>query len=298
MALKNWIKETRERGISEFDESLYQLYLGLWRQFDLEYGTNIFDQKWDLLVIMDACPASHIASVVNEYSFLTNDTTYSNASATPVWMERTMKEDYSSTMNKTAYITGNPWSNSKIATEDFHTLDEVWQYGWDDSVGTVKPKTVTDTALHHRDENWDRMIVHYLQPHRPFLNYPDLSHQMTEDFTEKEAENVFYKLRHGKISEGTVREAFRDNLRAGLDEVDRLLRNIEAETTIITADHGNMFGKHFLYDHPHNVPHPGLRRVPWIETTAVNRDNESPERTETDNASSDVEKRLQDLGYI
>lgn len=298
MGLTDWITETRDRGFGGLDESLYQFYLGLWRQLDREYGTNVFDEEWDLLVIMDACAASHVAHISDEYPFLSTDTTYSNASATPVWMERTMSEEYSSEMEKTAYITSNPWSNSKVSSEDLGSLEEVWRYGWDDEVGTVQPETVTNAALRHRDEDWDRMIVHYLQPHRPFLNYPKLSHQMSEEFTENEKENVFYKLRHGEVSEELVREAFRDNLRSCLSEVNRLLRNIDAEETVITSDHGNMFGKHLIYDHPHNVPHPDLRRVPWVETTAVNKDDESPEQVSSDDFDNSVEDRLKDLGYV
>jgi hypothetical protein len=50
-------------------------------------------------------------------------------------------------------------------------------------------------------------------------------------------------LRRGKLTYDEVWHAYRENCRHVLASVAVLLRNYDAETAVITADHANAFGK-------------------------------------------------------
>jgi len=99
-----------------------------------------------------------------------------------------------------------------------------------------------------------------------------------------------------------VWDEYLDNLRSVLDSVELLLENVDAETVAITADHGELFGEWGLYSHIYGVPHPKLRNVPWVETTATDRETTSAEELLSSysglNDNENIEERLSALGYI
>ena len=136
-------------------------------------GEAIFAREWDLLVILDACRfdlLSEIAST-NEYSFLTDITPFRSLdSTTKAWMARNFTAGRRTEMQHTAYVCGNPFSAEELNAAEFALLDEVWKYGWDDELGTLPPRAITDrTIAAGRNANPDRIIAHYMQPHNPFV---------------------------------------------------------------------------------------------------------------------------------
>ena len=56
-----------------------------------------------------------------------------------------------------------------------------------------------------------------------------------------------------------------DDLRQGLDAVEMLVEDIDAENIVITADQGDAFSEYGIYSHP-ILPIPPLRKVPWVST--------------------------------
>jgi hypothetical protein len=85
-----------------------------------------------------------------------------------------------------------------------------------------------------------------------------------------------------------------------LDDVALLLENMDAETVVISADHGNALGEFGFYGHPPHSPLPSVRRVPWVETTATDSGDYEPTQ-EADGevpTGEEVESRLKDLGYL
>lgn len=145
MTLLDWLTESWQR----FQEhnlgyavraSLYEFYLGAWRTLGdfYEYGTPIYDEDWDVLIVLDACRHDQIDEVLPEYGFLThNRPFYSLASASEEWMEKNFGFSYSDEMAQTIYVTGNPFSRNYFGQNDFFQLDEVWRYAWDDEQGTI-----------------------------------------------------------------------------------------------------------------------------------------------------------------
>ncbi|CAJ53640.1 sulfatase-like hydrolase/transferase [Haloquadratum walsbyi] len=126
------------------------------------------------------------------------------------------------------------------------------------------PDLVTNQAITTgRDDQPERMIVHYMQPHAPFIS------SALERGYLKEHEKSPYSYLKEDGDFDTIWEAYLNNLRFVLDEIGRLLDNIDADSVVITADHGELFGEWNLYSHTYGVPHLNLCSVPWVETSAV-----------------------------
>lgn len=110
----------------------------------------------------------------------------------------------------------------------------------------------------------------------------------------------FDSLRSGDVPREEAWTEYLNHLRFVLDEVERLLDNLNAEMVVITADHGEAFGEFSFYRHVIGCPLPCMREVPWVTTTAEGNetyDSEAPEPVvETESAS--VETRLEGLGYL
>lgn len=263
-------------------------------------GTPVWERDWDVLLILDACRTDLMREVANEYSFIATPenvgTHWSVASKSSDWLRRTFTLDYEAEIRNTAYITGNPFTAKVPLDIEPAIMDEVWKYAWDDDLSTIPSRPLTDRAIDTwRDGDVDRMIVHYMQPHGPFIPEPELGeYGEPEDFG-----HGFGSLwgRVGKdISKVEVWDAYRKNLKYVLDDVELLLDNLDADTVAISADHGNAVGEFGLYGHPWDVLLPSIRRVPWVETTANDTETHQP-TTERKDKSTDVENRLRDLGY-
>lgn len=92
-------------------------------------------------------------------------------------------------------------------------------------------------------------------------------------------------------------EAYLATLRYVLDDVALLLENVDAERVVITADHGEAFGEWGFYGHTVGCPHPVVRRVPWVETTATDEETHESAVTPEVDAAFDRDQHLRDLGY-
>ncbi|MFC6907152.1 hypothetical protein [Halalkalicoccus tibetensis] len=302
MSLGDWVRvsaeKIRRKGVEGVRDVAYDLYTGLWwLGWPIPRGTNVYEREWDVLVILDACRVDLLRSVSNEYEFLdTVDRMESVGSMSKEWMAKTFTDEYAPEVANTAYITSNVFSERLLSSDQFQQLDEVWRYGWDETHGTVLPRPVTDRAIQTaRETDPDRMIIHYVQPHHPFIGL-DRSFD-AEPFGPALSDTVVDALRKNKIDFETFWAAYQDNLRCVLDDVDLLLSNIDAERVAITADHGDGLGEWGIYDHPVGCLHPAIRTVPWTQTTATDHGTYDPELTSTEN-SAEVEARLQALGYV
>lgn len=136
-----------------------------------------------------------------------------------------------------------------------------------------------------------------MQPHKPFI---DKGEDRT-DVSLKEwsvGASVYLPSRNGGRTIDEVEEGFIENLRYVLEEVELLLSNIDAETVVITSDHGQAMGEDFLLDHTKGVVHESMRRVPWAETTATDKRTLTPNEYELrDEKSANREEQLRALGY-
>jgi glucan phosphoethanolaminetransferase (alkaline phosphatase superfamily) len=73
---------------------------------------------------------------------------------------------------------------------------------------------------------------------------------------------------------------------------------MDADKVIISADHGEMFGELGQFGHPESIPHPKLKKVPWVETTASDKKTRHPEKDFKLSDDYDLEEKLINLGYL
>lgn len=285
------------------------------------WGTNVFDRDWDALIILDACRVDALREVEDEYDFLTVDDSITSVGSTSFeWMNHTFDSRYRSKIEQTAYVSGNGYTDSVLGQggdtghaampfgpskydvvdpEDFGYLEELWRVDFDDdsewmidgNAGSrVHPKYTTDRAIAAgRERELERLVVHYMYPHDPFplADRPELF-------------RPFDALRAGDVSREAAWDEYLNHLRFVLDEVERLLENLDAEDVVITADHGEAFGEYGFYRHVIGCPQPCMRKVPWVEASATDLEtyesrSPSPEST---NDRVSAEDRLEHLGYL
>lgn len=305
MDLRSWARESaatiRRDGVAGLRDVVYPAYLKLlhqWFRFTGP-GTSIYEREWDLLIVLDACRLDLLREVKDEYDFIEGVGELTSVDTmTHPWMEKTFGERFRSEMAETAYVCGSPFSEQLLEASDFDVLDETWLDGWDAELGTLPPRPVTDRGIQiARESDPERLILHYLQPHHPFIPHPDLDPgQSIDEFNEEPWRDIWARLRHGEVSRETVWDAYRDNLRHVLDDVAILLENVDADRVVITSDHGNAFGEWGVYGHPMHVPLSCLRVVPWVETTATDHETHEPAEHATE-VDAKVSERLQQLGY-
>lgn len=261
-------------------------------------GAPVWERNWDVLLILDACRLDLMEEVVDEYSFLGDIKTYDSvASKSPDWIRRTFSDEHRDHVDDAVYVTGNPFTE-KIDFREPRELHEVWKHAWNDDLSTVPARPITDRAIATwRDTDAERMIVHYMQPHVPFVPQPELGeYGQAEDFGHG-FDDIWHRV-GGELSYETVWQAYRDNLHYVLTDVELLLSNLDADTVAISADHGNAIGEWGVYGHPPDRLLSVLRDVPWVETTATDTGEYQPStERQSEGGASEIEDRLRALGY-
>jgi hypothetical protein len=306
---------------------LYALYFLPWMTFTARYpiGRQIYDHEWDALIVLDACRVDAMREVAPEHDFIEDvGRVVSVGSTSKEWISNTFTDRYREEIAETACVSANSWVDTVLTDEvdwgfwtatkesflqshevfgrlmardtvtqaDFETFESIGGLGAGESFGVTTAEDVTDYAIDvGRRSDADRLVVHYMQPHAPYIaNVND------EGNIDEVDRKPFDALRAG-ADRKRIWNAYLDNLRYVLSNVERMLENLDAERVVITADHGEMFGEFGLYEHIGGIPHPALKTVPWVETSATDTHTYEPEiETRTDDVA--VEDRLADLGYL
>ncbi|MFB6192539.1 MAG: hypothetical protein ABEI11_04365, partial [Haloarculaceae archaeon] len=152
---------------------------------------------------------------------------------------------------------------------------------------------------------------HFMQPHYPFLDRPELTfeswdpEEMRDDerTSGNDPHNVWQALELGLVDRKVVWEAYADNLRRVLAPALNLAADL-GNRSVLTSDHGNMLGERAwpipirLWGHPMGVRTPELVEVPWAVLSGERREvtDEGVHDHEFE-AGGEVEERLRDLGY-
>jgi hypothetical protein len=135
---------------------------------------SIMEEHWDYLVILDACRYDFFSKLYRGYLRGNLEKRISLGSSTIEWCKKSFRERYDDVI----YISANPFVNSNIAVmgfsakDHFHRVIDVWNWGWNEELGTVHPKDVNRAMQNFKDDYPDkRFIIHYLQPHSPYLSH-------------------------------------------------------------------------------------------------------------------------------
>lgn len=263
-------------------------------------GRSIFDEEWDVCILLDACRADELENQRSNFDWIDTVGRFpSLGSCTWNWLPKTLEVTSDETLQETTYVCANPFSERFCTQDQFHELDEVWRYAWDEKKGTVYPRAVTDRAIHHgRTTDASRLLVHYIQPHVPFLSNEAESLTRANFTHEKEsAFDAWERVTRGELSRQAAISMYRDTLERVLVDVELLLSNIQADDVVVTADHGEAFGEWGLYGHPEYIDLPCLTQVPWLETVAVDEETYTPKEYERTETGVSTEEQLAALGY-
>lgn len=284
-------------------------------------GMNVFEEDWDTLVILDSCRVDALREVAPEYDFLGDiGSRWSVGGQSSEWLANTFDKTHTSEIRETAYVTANPHSETVLenrleqnwdGSSDPHTgrlqrygswdiadadelvaYEPLWQYNGDYE---YPPRYVTDRGISvHERGDANRVILHYMPPHTPYLD------RAIPDNSPSFAGSEMRYLNHTGDKD-TVFEAYLNMLRWVLDDVELLLRNIDSEKVVLTADHGEAFGEYGVYYHHAGSLHPHIRQVPWAVTSATDTGSYTPSFAPEDvdeTRRQTVEESLQALGYI
>ncbi|GGM72535.1 hypothetical protein J2752_002382 [Halarchaeum rubridurum] len=298
-ALREGVRALRHGGPGVVLELLSRAYYTYGRRTD---GVDVLGRDWDVLVVLDACRADLMSAVEDDHEWLERRGTVESAGATSSeWLTNTFGAASRETLGEVGYVTGNPYSDEYVAHDAFAFVDEVWEYGWDDDLGTVPARPITDRAITAgRERDAERLVVHYMQPHFPSVPRGEGDGVSLERFG-RESLSVWEELRYGRRDPADVWAAYVENLEYVLEEVRLLTRNLDAERVAVTADHGNALGERHLYGHVGGASTPELREVPWCVTDATDTGDYRPATDHaTDGgeaAADDVAARLEALGY-
>jgi hypothetical protein len=293
-AIPPWLKSRLVPG------GIFQLFRTISTEYN--YGTNPFDRDWDVLVVVDACRYDLFKSTVSDHpirdQFDAVDSVYSCASATNEWLTK-LEDTTDEILSNTFYISGSGHIDAFPQFKDrLQGYEDVWEYGHDSDLRTVPAGPVTNAAIRaFRTVDADRFVVHYVQPHAPFVHCVG---RYGGDKVGNERTNVWELLERREVDEDDVWEDYEANLRYVLDDVQTLIENATGRV-VVTSDHGNALGEWGLYGHPIHHPFPVLRKVPWatgsggeLETYDVKQNSDVVEQT----TDTKVREHLQDLGYL
>ncbi|QLK26416.1 hypothetical protein HYG81_02005 [Natrinema zhouii] len=145
---------------------------------------HFLESEWDYCLVLDACRYDVFSDVYDEYLDGTLEKRWSTGSSTPEWAYRTFTDEHD-----IAYFSGNPFINDLgiplnelkwgascdyewSASEHISDVFDVWKSGWDDDLGTVPPDSLGAAFHDNQDavERADRTVLHYMQPHAPYLS--------------------------------------------------------------------------------------------------------------------------------
>lgn len=270
-------------------------------------GVNLLEQDWDTLVILDACRADLFEEVTDDDSFDEYRRIVSLGSHTGEWGRATFD---GTEYGDTVYVTANPYA-SRTASGSVHALVEVWHDDFDDDAKTVLPGDVVDAALDAYDSYPDkRLVVHFMQPHHPFVTDDELDQFSNWNIEKAASPNAditpphdpFDALGMELVSRQRVWDAYRRNLEFVLAHAYEVAASIPGRT-VLTADHGNLLGERAwpvplrVYGHPRGVRAGPLITVPYAVLDDERRRivDDGVRTTTTDEAA--IDDRLRLLGY-
>jgi len=281
----------------------------------LDQYTLIWNTNWKYLIILDACRYDYFEKVYKDYGTLRSGKlkrAISPGSSTTEWLEAIFQ---GRECKYVIYISANPYVNSKglpyrgfnpkPIISRFYRVIDVWDWGWNEELSTVHPKEVNKAVLITKRLYPDkRLIIHYIQPHFPYLSLAQEGIKIAElriyrergptatRFIDKVRGfirwKIFLKLMGDrglklafklvgkpleyneliahKLGMEGLRRAYEENLKLVLSYVDKLVPHLKGKgLVIITADHGELLGERGLFDHPERVRVPELVEVPWLE---------------------------------
>jgi hypothetical protein len=246
---------------------VYYLVGPYYRKLVPNKGTFVMNEDWDNLIILDACRYD----LFKEVTGINSDYIISRGSKTPEFL----RENFSNRrFSDTVYVTANPMVNRECKN-CFYKVVSVWKHGWDEEIGTVLPETMVDYAVKAKEDYPDKkLIIHFVQPHNPYIKDPEVNRGYKKDVKRgenpaRQIGNPWREVARGNLSLEVVYKAYRRNLEAVVPHAFDLAKKLKGKS-VITSDHGEAFNEWAfpfpirILGHPYYVHIPALVKVPWL----------------------------------
>lgn len=266
-------------------------------------GNLVMGEDWDNLIILDACRYREF----EEQNTMEGELSRFESAASQSW-EFMEKNFVDKELHDTVYVSANPFT-PRLEEGIFHSLITLLDE-WDEEHETVLPETVVEHAVDVDEEYPDkRLIVHFMQPHYPFLGPTgeEIDHRGYD--TGDGEPNIWEILQwrhdgYGDFDEEIVRKAYRENVDIALDAAEQLIEEFTGKT-VVTADHGALIGERLSpipvrgYGHSIGIRVPEVTEVPWFEPDYSERKEVVAEEPQIyDEVDREVvEERLESFGY-
>lgn len=283
---------------------IHQAY-GRYTNSQYDDGIDVMGAEWDNLVLLDAARFDYFEATNPIEGPLRKEISRGKKS----W-EFIEANFLDRALHDTVYVTANPFSTD-IPEGTFHHVDHLHVRAWDDRIGTVRPEDVVEAAIEaHEQYPNKRLIVHYMQPHRPYLGETAEMLRKRLDLQgyghHDEGIQIWGAVKQRDVTIEETRTAYTESLEIVLNSADELLEELSGKS-VVTSDHGEMLGERVfpfttrVWGHMEGFDTPTLREVPWLEVESnVRRTVESERPVESDGAEltdSEVADRLEALGY-
>lgn len=266
------------------------------------YGIDYLEEDWDNLILLDGCRYDlfeYVSTIDGDLSCQK-----SNSSSSDEYFEKNFD---GGEFGDIVYFSANPHIDNIDA--HFYDIVRLWETDWDEETGTVLPSDAVDRVLEREEEYRDkRIVLHLMQPHRPFLG----EHAKNIDQTGLSREGVqrqhgedpeipfwWHRLQRGELTREEIWPAYKETLEVTLPYVEKLLDELPGKS-VVSADHGNAFGENNLYGHPSYRHHPSINDVPWLEVNKPRKEivEEKPTAKAKREHFDQATDRLEALGYI
>lgn len=186
-----------------------------------------------LLIVLDACNFDVFIEnigILEEKLVLSIGKAISSGSCTKEWLLNTFTEPLD-----TIYVTANPFVTMLFSGKNmFKKIVDVSKKFWDKKLKTVRTEYVNLVAMKYLLEG-ENVIVHYIQPHAPFIDAPP-SLYMKSNICALAERNPF------------IRQDFRNAYYKNMQYILRHVRRITIAAlklgykVVITADHSELLG--------------------------------------------------------
>ncbi|MFB6200096.1 MAG: hypothetical protein ABEJ83_04405 [Candidatus Nanohaloarchaea archaeon] len=243
----------------------------------LKLLNDLREEESYLLIILDACRYDILNEVANDYFDVEVRPVYGASRNTFDWGRQVWPEEYD-----VRYVSGAPPVNSEpredrtdddkrvlyegyVPSEHLKNIRDAWHDVWEEDKG-IPPEEITQIAL--EDIDVKPLVVHYYQPHLPFLGEKDPESVLSKDMVEGKNTidlDIWEMAKKGKIEKAELTEMYESNLRRVLETAKTLVNLSDHDKVVITADHGEALGEYGVYGHPKHIDHPKVREVPWVE---------------------------------
>lgn len=275
-------------------------------------GISIMSEDWDNLVILDACrydTFKRLSDLPGNLNCVKSQGTATN--------EFISENFHGGSFLDTVYISANAQVASHV--EDGHMelfkLIGLWEDAELDGMGyLVHPETVLDQTAEALDRYpKKRFIIHFLQPHAPYVVR---NGEFIEDIKYRYMDGAW----RGLVSKEEITSIYEENVAYVLRWVNELLKLLSGKT-IVTSDHGELLGENvplrykllsgywplsqkdnYRLGHYPYIRVPELTDVPWLEIDSGTRrrivEAEEPAARQLEVENENIEEHLKALGYV